>query len=163
MLLCEFRPFSAPAVGCGSLYYAPVQRSSQFKAVLGLSCSCVGLVFSPLQPLAAEACITHRSNGRRNARPFLRFLVLCGFGERSSRCKAVLAFCCSCEGWVYSPSQPLAAEAFFPHRPNLSRNARQSLRFPVPVSVGAILRSSRWLRKPFFRTGQTHVAMQGSP
>ena len=105
------------------------------------------------------------------------FLLLCGIGPFSaqavgrgslysllakrSQCNAVLALSCSCAALGHSPLQPLAAEAFTPHRQN-GHSAMQSLLFFAPVSVWAILRSSRWPRKPLLRTGPT-VAMQGNP
>ena len=93
-----FGQFSAPAIGCGSLYSAPAKWSqSNTTQSLRVCCSCVGLGHPPLQPLAAEALISHQPNGRELS--------------------------CSCVGLGRFPLQPYA-EAFFPQQPD-GRNATQ--------------------------------------
>ena len=91
--------------------------------------------------------------------------LMCRFGQFSApaggcgslysaqaKCgSAVLALSRSCVGSGHSLLQLVAAEAFIPHRTNV---AVQSWRSVTPVWVWAILCSSWWLRKRFFRTGQ---------
>ena len=91
--------------------------------------------------------------------------LMCRFGQFSApafgcgslysaqaKCgSAVLALSRSCVGLGRSLLQPMAAEAFIPHRTNV---AVQSWRSVTPAWVWAILCSSWWLRKRFFRTGQ---------
>ena len=55
--------------------------------------------------------------------------------------------------------QPLAAEAFIPHRPNV---AVQSWRSLAPVWVWAIRCSSRWPRKPVSHPGQMWQCRPGA-
>ena len=145
LLLCRFGPFSPPAVGSENLYYGNAPTTARHRhqdQFLAISCSCVGLGHSLLQPLAAEAFISATHRTQRNAPATAPapspapipsdFLFLCGFGPFSPPAVGCgnlyfgnapapaqqqhqhqfLAISCSCVGLGHSLLQPFAAGTF---------------------------------------------------